>query len=75
MSEYNLLKTHPKIIRNIKARKDSKTEEIIRISRQYGKEYYDGDRAYGYGGYKYDGRWKVVAEAIVERYGLKKEIS
>ena len=72
MSEYNLLKTHPKIIRNIKARKDSKTEEIIRISRQYGKEYYDGDRAYGYGGYKYDGRWKVVAEAIVERYGLKK---
>ena len=36
------------------------------------KEYYDGARAYGYGGYKYDGRWKVVAEAIVERYGLKK---
>ena len=39
---------------------------------ELGKEYYDGARAYGYGGYKYDGRWKVVAEAIVERYGLKK---
>ena len=42
-----------------------------RISKQYGEEYWDGDRRYGYGGYKYiPGRWKPVAEALVRRYDL-----
>ena len=33
-------------------------------------DYWDGDRKYGYGGYNYDGRWRSVAEKIVEHYGL-----
>lgn len=44
---------------------------ISEISKKYGFDYWDGERKYGYGGYHYDGRWKVVAEAMVERYGLK----
>ena len=29
-----------------------------------GKDYYDGNRKNGYGGYKYDGRWKKIASKI-----------
>ena len=40
------------------------------VALQYDKEYWDGDRQYGYGGYHYDGRWRVVAEDIATHYGL-----
>jgi len=33
-------------------------------AKEYESDYWDGDRRYGYGGYKYDGRWKVVAETM-----------
>lgn len=36
----------------------------------FGPEYWDGDRKYGYGGYRYDGRWRPLAEAMVRHYGL-----
>jgi len=39
-------------------------------AREYGPDYWDGDRRYGYGGYKYDGRWKPLAEQLITRYGL-----
>ncbi len=35
-------------------------------------DYWDGDRKYGFGGYKYDGRWKTVAEQLIELYKLPK---
>lgn len=41
------------------------------VAIQYGKEYWDGDRKYGYGGYKYDGRWRAVAEDMTKHYDLK----
>jgi SAM-dependent methyltransferase len=37
-----------------------------------GREYFDGTRAQGYGGYKYDGRWIPVAHAIFDTYKLPK---
>lgn len=40
-------------------------------AKEYEYDYWDGDRRYGYGGYKYDGRWKAVAENMVQIYGLK----
>lgn len=40
-------------------------------AKEYELDYWDGDRRYGYGGYKYDGRWKVVAEKLIEVYDLK----
>jgi SAM-dependent methyltransferase len=41
-------------------------------AKEYEFDYWDGDRRYGYGGYKYlPGRWKPVAEALIQRYGLK----
>ncbi len=45
--------------------------ECSEVAIQYGKDYWDGDRRYGYGGYRYDGRWRSVAEAMAKHYGLK----
>jgi SAM-dependent methyltransferase len=72
MSEIELLHSLPKGKRNVSARETAKTDEHIRISREYGKAYFDGAREYGYGGYSYDGRWQPVAQDIVDHFGLKK---
>ena len=45
--------------------------ECAEVAIQFGKDYWDGDRKYGYGGYYYDGRWRAVAEDIVQYYGLQ----
>ena len=45
--------------------------ECMKIAKQYGEDYWDGDRRYGYGGYKYmPSRWKSVAEALIQTYKL-----
>jgi protein-L-isoaspartate(D-aspartate) O-methyltransferase len=45
--------------------------EAAKIAKQWGYDYWDGDRHYGYGGYHYDGRWLPVAEQMAAYYGLK----
>ena len=45
--------------------------ECAEVAVQFGKEYWDGDRQYGYGGYRYDGRWRAVAEDMARYYGLQ----
>lgn len=70
MSEINLLSKYPKAKRNIAARVSGKLENR-EIALKFGKEYFDGTREQGYGGYKYDGRWLPVAKDIVEHYKLK----
>lgn len=40
-------------------------------ARQFGFDYWDGDRLTGYGGMRYDGRWRKVAEAMAKHYGIK----
>ena len=45
--------------------------EAARRAKQWGYDYWDGDRRTGYGGYKYDGRWRKVADAMAAHYGLK----
>ncbi|HPF99712.1 MAG TPA: class I SAM-dependent methyltransferase [Kiritimatiellia bacterium] len=45
--------------------------EVAKIAKKFDKEYWDGDRSTGYGGYKYDGRWRKVAQAMVDHYGIK----
>ncbi len=45
--------------------------EVARIAKKFDKEYWDGDRSTGYGGYHYDGRWRKVAQAIADHYQLK----
>lgn len=71
MGEINLLAKLPRSSRKVASRASAKTDEHIRISREYGEQYFDGSREYGYGGYRYDGRWVPVAEDIVRHFDLK----
>lgn len=57
------------------ARMTPEKPECMRIAKQFGGEYWDGDRKYGYGGYRYDGRWKAVAKAMIKHYRLTSESS
>jgi len=42
----------------------------MQVAKRYGADFWDGDRRYGYGGYRYDGRWAVVAQKLINAYGL-----
>ena len=45
--------------------------KCMKIAKKYGKDFWDGKRKYGYGGYKYiPGRWKPVAEKLIKTYKL-----
>ena len=41
------------------------------VAKKWGMDYWDGDRQYGYGGYSYDGRWRIVAEEMAAHYNLR----
>ncbi|MBF0454446.1 MAG: methyltransferase domain-containing protein [Magnetococcales bacterium] len=45
--------------------------ECATKAKQWGFDYWDGERQYGYGGYRYDGRWLSVAQKMARHYGLK----
>ena len=43
----------------------------MKISKKYGQDYWDGNRRFGYGGYKYiPGRWSNVAKSLIKNYKL-----
>ena len=71
MQEINLLSKLPPSKRNVAARSESKTPEHIAISRKYDFDYFDGEREYGYGGFRYDGRWLPVAKDIIDYFDLR----
>lgn len=71
MAEVNLLRALPKTTRNIRQRESGKSDDVIAVARQFGREYFDGAREYGYGGYRYDGRWVPVARDIVAHFSLR----
>ena len=49
---------------------DNKVEAML-VAKKYGEEYWDGNRRYGYGGYRYmPGRWKSVAQSLIQNYNL-----
>lgn len=63
---------HQATKRDCLARMNDDKVQCMNISKQYGEDYWDGDRRYGYGGYKYmPGRWKPVAQALIDEYELK----
>lgn len=70
MAEIDLLDTHPRTVRDYDKRAQGKTPEVITIAKQFGRDFFDGDRKYGYGGYKYDGRWKAVVKRMRDYYKL-----
>ena len=42
----------------------------MEVARRYDRDFFDGDRRYGFGGYRYDGRWLPMARAMARAYDL-----
>jgi ubiquinone/menaquinone biosynthesis C-methylase UbiE len=62
---------HTRTKRDYLGRMNDNKPEAMQVARQYGQDFWDGARRYGYGGYTYDGRWEPVARALIEHYDLK----
>ena len=76
MAEIDLLANYPKTKRNLDERAAGKTEEDRAIGRQFGFDYFDGDRKHGYGGFSYQPRfWQPVIPDFQKPFGLTKDIS
>jgi SAM-dependent methyltransferase len=70
MREVNLLDAYPRSKRPI-AEREAAVPEQRAIASRFEREYFDGDRTQGYGGYRYDGRWVSIATRMRDYYGLK----
>jgi SAM-dependent methyltransferase len=69
--EVDLLINYPKTKRNLEERVASKTEADRAIARQFGREFFDGDRNHGYGGFNYMPRfWQPVIPTFKEYWNL-----
>jgi len=72
IKEVNLLKKYPKTKRDLSKRGNEKTEEDRIIARRFDKEFFDGDRKNGYGGYYYNSKfWTEVVKDLNNFYKLK----
>lgn len=71
--EIDLLMNYPRTKRNVAERGETKTEQDRAIARRFGKEFFDGERRHGYGGFFYASRfWQPVIPTIQAYYGLHK---
>ena len=69
--EIDLLVNYPRTVRNTKERGASKTEEDRAVARQFGQEFFDGERRHGYGGFSYNPRfWQSVIPTLQQHFGL-----
>ena len=77
MTEINLVQSmHASTKRNYVQRVvEHDKAESAEVARQFGRDYWDGERRYGYGGYRYDGRWRPLAQTLIDRYGIKPGMS
>lgn len=69
--EVDLLVNYPRTKRNVEDRGQTKTEEDRAVARRFGKDFFDGDRRHGYGGFNYQPRfWQPVVPTLKEHFGL-----
>jgi len=61
---------HKSTKRDYMARMNDDKVTCATLARKFGADFWDGNRRFGYGGYKDDGRWKPLARKLVERYKL-----
>ena len=74
--EVNLLVNYPKSKRNIFEREEQKSEEARVIARKFDKEFFDGDRNHGYGGFIYNPKfWQPVIPDFIKYWGLNSKSS
>ena len=64
---------HQSTNRDYLARMLNSKVEAMQIAKKYDFDYWDGDRRFGYGGYRFiPGRWTPVAKKLISVYGLSK---
>ena len=69
--EIDLLVNYPKSKRDVKRRGVEKTEGDRSIAKKFGKEFFDGDRRHGYGGFSYNPRfWQPVIPTFQKHFRL-----
>lgn len=69
--EIDLLRNYPRSPRNLDQREEEKTPEVRALARQFGREFFDGDRQTGYGGFYYDSRfWQPVIPDFIEHFKM-----
>lgn len=69
--EIDLLANYPKAKRNLDERAASKTEADRAIARLFGRDFFDGDRRHGYGGFNYLPRfWQPVIPTFRDYWQL-----
>ena len=74
--EINLLANYPKSKRNVFEREEQKSEKSRIIARKFGKDFFDGDRNNGYGGFTYNPKfWQPVIPDFVRYWGLSSKSS
>jgi ubiquinone/menaquinone biosynthesis C-methylase UbiE len=67
----NLLRNYPKSKRDLKKRLNNKSEKVRKIARKFGKDFFDGDRSFGYGGFSYNKKyWLNVIKDFKKFYKL-----
>lgn len=71
MREYNALAGYPEPKEPRYVSPNLRTIHHRIVANYRGKEFYDGERIYGHGGLKYDGRWVPIARNMYREYGLK----
>ena len=76
MAEINLMDMYPRSKRPIEERGKLITEENRRVARQFDREYFDGERLTGYGGYGYHPRfWTDTVRRFRDHYRLAETAS
>jgi|TARA_B110000259_G_C14026015_1_gene404737 SAM-dependent methyltransferase len=74
--EIDLLENYPKAKRNLEERLSSKNEADRSIARKFGREFFDGDRNHGYGGFNYMPRfWQPVMPTFKQYWNLTEKSS
>jgi len=74
MAEVNLMDLYPRSERPIEERGKLVTEAHRTIAKRFGREYFDGERLYGYGGYSYHPRfWKATVRRFRDYYELTED--
>ena len=69
--EIDLMINYPRPKRNVQGRGALKTDIDRALARKFGKEFFDGDRAHGYGGFSYHPRfWQPVIPTFQQHWGL-----
>ncbi len=74
--EIDLLVNYPRTKRDVKQRGAEKTEEDRALAKQFEKDFFDGDRKNGYGGFYYNPRyWQPVIPTLQAHFGLSEDSS